>query len=103
STNAEVPGFVPSERNIGPVIDDVFRTAKARVIVAPFASHVHRVQQVLGAADDAGRKVCFVGRSMVRNMGVAGELGYLKVPPGVLVEQRELESIPAQKLAPLSP
>jgi ribonuclease J len=98
STNAEVPGFVPSERNIGPVIDDVFRTARARVIVACFASHVHRVQQALDAADDAGRKVCFVGRSMVRNMGVAGELGYLKVPPGILVEQREIDNLPPDKV-----
>ncbi len=99
STNAEVPGFVTSERNIGPVIDDVFRTAKERIIVACFASHIHRVQQVLDSAVANGRKVCFVGRSMVRNMGVAGDLGYLRVPEGVLVEQRDLESIPAEKLA----
>ncbi|MCW2939470.1 MAG: beta-lactamase domain protein [Actinomycetia bacterium] len=99
STNAEVPGFVTSERNIGPVIDDVFRTAKERIIVACFASHIHRVQQALDAAVANGRKVCFVGRSMVRNMGVAGDLGYLRVPDGVLVEQRDLESIPAEKLA----
>ncbi|HXA59311.1 MAG TPA: ribonuclease J [Streptosporangiaceae bacterium] len=99
STNAEVPGFVTSERNIGPVIDDVFRTAKERIIVACFASHIHRVQQVLDSAVANGRKVCFVGRSMVRNMGVAGDLGYLRVPDGVLVEQRDLESIPAEKLA----
>ncbi len=80
STNAEVPGFVTSERNIGPVIDEVFRTAQERIIVACFASHVHRVQQVLDAAVANGRKVCFIGRSMVRNMGVARELGYLNVP-----------------------
>jgi ribonuclease J len=98
STNAEVPGFVTSERNIGPVIDDVFRTAKDRVIVACFASHIHRVQQVLDAAVATGRKVCFVGRSMVRNMGVAGELGYLKVPEGILVEQREIDDLPPNQV-----
>jgi ribonuclease J len=98
STNAEVAGFVPSERTIGPVIDEVFRVARQRVIVACFASHIHRVQQVLDAAHDNDRKVCFVGRSMVRNMGVAGELGYLKVPPGILVEQKEIDNLPADKV-----
>jgi ribonuclease J len=98
STNAEVAGFVPSERSIGPVVDEVFRVAKERVIVACFASHVHRVQQVLDAAHHNGRKVCFVGRSMVRNMGVAGELGYLKVPPGILVDQKEIDNLPPNKV-----
>ncbi|WP_329519969.1 ribonuclease J [Spirillospora sp. NBC_01491] len=98
STNAEVPGFVTSERNIGPVIDEVFRTAQERLIVACFASHIHRVQQVLDAAVANRRKVCFVGRSMVRNMGVARELGYLRVPEGIMVEQRELEDVPADRL-----
>ena len=81
STNAEVPGFVPTERDIAPVLDGVFRTAPRRIIVACFASHVHRVQQVLDAAATHGRKVALVGRSMVRNMGVARDLGYLQVPP----------------------
>ncbi|MFC6881050.1 MULTISPECIES: ribonuclease J [Actinomadura] len=98
STNAEVPGFVTSERNIGPVIDEVFRTAQERLIVACFASHIHRVQQVLDAAVANGRKVCFVGRSMVRNMGVARELGYLTVPEGIMVEQKELDDIPGDRL-----
>ncbi|WP_030175733.1 ribonuclease J [Spirillospora albida] len=98
STNSEVPGFVTSERDIGPVVDDVFRTAQARLIVACFASHIHRVQQVLDAAVANGRKVCFVGRSMVRNMGVARELGYLNVPEGVMVEQRDLDDIPGDRL-----
>ncbi|HEX5496977.1 MAG TPA: ribonuclease J, partial [Mycobacteriales bacterium] len=74
STNAEVPGFVTPERQIGPVLDEIVRTAGRRVIVACFASHVHRVQQVLDSAQDSGRKVCFVGRSMIRNMGVATDL-----------------------------
>src|SRR5947209_13089934 len=77
STNAEVPGFVTSERAIGPVLEDVFRRATQRLIVSSFASHVHRIQQVLDAAATHGRKCAFVGRSMVRNMGVARDLGLL--------------------------
>ncbi|HCK79417.1 MAG TPA: RNase J family beta-CASP ribonuclease, partial [Actinobacteria bacterium] len=76
STNAEVPGFVPSERDIAPALDRAIATAPRRVIVASFASHVHRIQQVLDAAMRHGRKVTFVGRSMVRNMAVARDLGY---------------------------
>ena len=73
-----------SEREIAPVLDEVFAGAEQRIIVACFASHVHRVQQVLDAAAEHGRKVAFVGRSMVRNMGVARDLGYLQVPvPGM--------------------
>jgi ribonuclease J len=98
STNAEVPGFVTSEREIGVVVADVLRLAEKRVIVACFASHVHRVQQVLDAAHAIGRKVCFVGRSMVRNMGVARDLDYLRVPAGILVEQREIEDLPSEKI-----
>ncbi len=85
STNAEVPGFVPSERSIGPVLDDVFSRAEGRLIVASFASHVHRVQQVIDAAVEHGRKVALVGRSMVRNMNAARELGYLSVPANTMV------------------
>ena len=91
STNSEVPGFVTSEREIAPVIDDVFRGAAKRIIVASFASHIHRVQQIMDAAEKHGRKVALIGRSMVRNMGVARELGYLKVPAGLLVDSREIE------------
>ncbi|MEO5873724.1 MAG: ribonuclease J [Streptosporangiaceae bacterium] len=98
STNAEVPGFVTNERDISGAIDKVFRTAEARIIVACFASHVHRVQQVLNAAVLANRKVCFVGRSMVRNMGVAKDLGYLEVPDNLLVEQKALDDLPPEKI-----
>jgi ribonuclease J len=98
STNAEVPGFVTSERDIGPVLGEVFRTAEKRVILACFASHVHRVQQALDAAVAHGRKVCLVGRSMVRNMGVARDLGYLHVPPGIMVEQKEIDDLPSDKI-----
>ncbi|AWS41412.1 ribonuclease J [Streptosporangium sp. 'caverna'] len=98
STNAEVPGFVTSEREIAPVIDEVIRTAEKRVIVASFASHVHRVQQVMDAADHHGRKVALVGRSMVRNMGIARDLGYLNVPPGLIIDPKDLESYPPEGL-----
>jgi ribonuclease J len=97
STNAEVPGFVTSERDISPVLNELFAETQQRIIVACFASHVHRVQQVLDAAAAHGRKVAFVGRSMVRNMGVARDLGYLRVPAvrgGLLVDPREAEGLP---------
>jgi ribonuclease J len=94
STNAEVPGFITPEVEIGPVIDHLFGEAEQRVIVASFASHVHRVQQVLNAAAAHGRKVAFIGRSMVRNMGLAAELGYLDVPDGVVVDAKEIDKLP---------
>jgi ribonuclease J len=97
STNAEVPGFTTQEKKIGPVLDDVFRDSEQRIIVACFASHVHRVQQVLDAAAKHGRKVAYVGRSMVRNMGVARDHGYLTVPPGVMVEAKELATLPPER------
>ncbi|WEV79455.1 ribonuclease J [Janibacter cremeus] len=94
STNAEVPGFTTPERDIAGSIDDVFRKARRRVIVACFSSHVHRVQQVLDAAERSGRKVAMVGRSMVRNMGIAADLGYLHVPDNVLVDVKKLDQLP---------
>ncbi len=93
STNAEVPGFTTPERDISSAIDKVFRHAERRIIVACFSSHVHRVQQVLDAAEKAGRKVAMVGRSMVRNMGIAADLGYLHVPDGVLVDVKKLDDL----------
>jgi ribonuclease J len=98
STNAEVPGFTTSEREITPVLDRVFAGAERRLIVASFASHVHRVQQVMDTAATHGRKVALVGRSMVRNMGIAAELGYLRVPPGVLVDAKEVDRLPDAKV-----
>ncbi|HYH35625.1 MAG TPA: ribonuclease J, partial [Nocardioides sp.] len=97
STNAETPGFTPAERKITPVIDQVFRESAQRVIVACFASHVHRVQQVPDAAVAHRRKVAYVGRSMVRNMAIARELGYLEVPPGVLVDAKELADLAPER------
>ena len=102
STNAEVPGFVTSEREIGPVIDEVIRTASRRVIVACFASHVHRVQQVLDAAEHHGRHVAFVGRSMVRNMGVASDLGFLRIPPGLVIDMKQVEKLPENRVVLVS-
>ena len=91
STNAEVPGFTTPERDIAPALDRVFARGRQRIIVACFASHVHRVQQVMDAAVAHGRKVVYVGRSMVRNMGVARDLGYLHVPGNTLIDLRDIE------------
>ncbi|MBW4720152.1 ribonuclease J [Saccharothrix obliqua] len=98
STNAEVPGFVAPEREIGPVLENVIRKANQRVIVACFASHVHRVQQVLDVAVRYGRRVALVGRSMVRNMGIAAELGFLHVPDGLFVDLNEAMDLPADEV-----
>ena len=98
STNAEVPGFTTSERDLTPSIQEVFRTAPKRIVVSSFASHVHRIQQVLDAAHEHGRKVAFVGRSMVRNMGLARDLGYLKVPQGLVVDLKALEKLPDNRI-----
>src|SRR5487761_1153615 len=102
STNAEVPGVVTSERDIAPVLDEIFASTKQRIIVACFASHVHRVQQVLDAAVKHRRKVAFVGRSMVRNMGVARELGYLRVHGGLLIDPRDAEEMPPGEVVLIS-
>jgi ribonuclease J len=102
STNAEVPGIVTSEREISPVLGDVFASAGKRIIVACFASHVHRVQQVLDTAARNGRKVAFVGRSMVRNMAVARDLGYLRVPGGLMVDLREVDDLPPEQVVLIS-
>jgi ribonuclease J len=91
STNAEVPGFITPERDIAPALDRVFARSRQRIIVACFASHVHRVQQVMDAAVAHNRKVVYVGRSMVRNMGVARELGYLHVPADTLIDLRDVD------------
>ena len=92
STNAEVPGMVAHEREIGPVLNRVFDESQGQIVVASFSSHVHRVQQVLDAAALHDRKVALIGRSMVRNMKIAAERGYLNVPEGVIVDQREINN-----------
>lgn len=102
STNAEVPGFVTPEREIGGVLDTVIGKARGRVIVASFASHVHRIQQVVDVAQKYGRRVCFVGRSMVRNMQIAQDLGYLTVPESVVVDLDVAATLPGDKLVLIS-
>jgi ribonuclease J len=102
STNADVSGFTAPERDIGPVLESVISSAPRRVIVASFSSHVHRVQQVLDAANANGRRVAFMGRSMVRNMSIAAELGYLKVPPGVLIDSKRAADLPDDKIIYMS-
>ncbi|MGR2753828.1 ribonuclease J [Agromyces arachidis] len=102
STNADVPGFTPLERAIGPVLDEVIARSPRRVIVASFSSHVHRVQQVLHAAHQNGRRVALLGRSMVRNMTIAADLGYLDVPPGVLVDYKKAGDIPDDRIVYMS-
>ncbi|GAA1522944.1 ribonuclease J [Brevibacterium permense] len=98
STNAEVPGFTALEKDIGPVLENLFGTAERRIIVASFSSHVHRVQQVLNAATAHGRKVALVGRSMVRNMKIAEDLGYLNVPQGTLIDIKKVDDYPEDQI-----
>ncbi|MFF2109814.1 ribonuclease J [Rhodococcus koreensis] len=102
STNAEVPGFVTPEREIGGVLDNVIGKARQRVIVASFASHVHRIQQVVDVAHRYNRRVAFVGRSMVRNMQIAQDLGYLSVPDGLVVDIDTAANLPDDRLVLIS-
>ncbi|MGC4766298.1 ribonuclease J [Micromonospora sp. DT46] len=102
STNAEIPGFVTPEREIGPVLDSIFAKAKGRIIVASFASHVHRVQQVFDSAGEHGRKVALIGRSMVRNMGIARDLGLLNIPAGLVVGLEEATTLPPEQIVLMS-
>jgi len=102
STNAERAGFTMSERTVGATIDDVFRAAPGRVILATFASNIHRLQQVINAAERTGRKVAVVGRSMVNNITVAKDLGYLQVAPSTLIEPEDLSRYDAKDVALLT-
>ncbi|TRW84903.1 ribonuclease J [Mycolicibacterium sp. 018/SC-01/001] len=98
STNAEIPGVGPSESEIGPALHRLIRGAEGRVIVACFASNVDRVQQIIDATVSLGRKVSFVGRSMVRNMGIARELGYLTVADDDVLDIGAAEMMPADRV-----
>jgi len=98
STNAEVPGFTTGELEVEPALRRVFDQAPGKIVVACFASHVHRVQQVLNQAEIHGRLVVYVGRSMVRNMGIARDLGYLHVPGSTLADISDIDSIPEDRL-----
>ncbi|WCN82884.1 ribonuclease J [Micromonospora sp. LH3U1] len=102
STNAEIPGFVTPEREIGPVLDSIFAKAKGRIIVASFASHVHRVQQVFDSAAEHGRKVALIGRSMVRNMGIARDLNLLNIPDGLVISIDEATTLPPDQIVLMS-
>lgn len=102
STNAEVGGFTTAEKEIQPVLERVFHSSNGRIIVACFASHVHRVQQVMDVAAEHGRKVAYVGRSMVRNMGIARDLGYLDVPPGLLIDAKATADMPPDRVVLIS-
>lgn len=101
STNAEKPGFTPSEKNVGIVLEDIFRKAEQRVVVATFASNVHRIQQVVNAAESTGRKITVIGRSMVNVVSIASELGYLNVPDGMLIEPEEMNRMGANRVVVL--
>ncbi|WAM32040.1 ribonuclease J [Caldicellulosiruptor naganoensis] len=98
STNAERPGFTLSEKTVGATFDRIFSQAQGRVIVATFSSHIHRVQQVINSAEKQGRKICVLGRSMVNVVNKALELGYLKMPDGMLIDVDELENYPPNKI-----
>ncbi|CDO30367.1 ribonuclease J [Mycolicibacterium porcinum] len=98
STNSEHPGVSPSESEVGPTLHRLIRGAEGRVIVACFASNVDRVQQIVDAAVALGRRVSFVGRSMVRNMGIARELGYLRVDDSDILDIGAAEMMPAEKV-----
>jgi ribonuclease J len=102
STNADVPGFTPSEREIGPVIESVMARTPGKVVVASFSSHVHRVQQVLDAAQATNRRVALMGRSMVRNMQIAGELGYLRVAENILIDAKKAADLPPERIVYMS-
>jgi ribonuclease J len=102
STNAEVPGFTISEREVEPALRRVFDTAEHKIVVACFSSHVHRVQQIVNQAALHNRKVVYVGRSMIRNMAVARDLGFLNVPSGILIDLKDLDNYPEDRVAIIS-
>ena len=101
STNSERPGYVPSERIVGDTFNQIFEEAEGRIIVASFASHIHRIQQVVEAAKKHDRLVGVTGRSMIRNVQIARDLGYLDLPDAMLVDQREINRVPDGDIAVL--
>ena len=102
STNADRPGFSPSEREVGPHLEEVFSRAEGRIVVTSFASNIHRVQQVIDAADSLGRKVALVGRSMRKNVNIGRSLGHIEVPEGMLIQPHEVEDWPDHKVIVIS-
>ncbi|MGL5123448.1 MAG: RNase J family beta-CASP ribonuclease [Fusobacteriaceae bacterium] len=101
STNAEVEGFTPSEKSVGEAFKSEFLKAKGRIIIAAFASHIHRLQQIVDIASKNGRKIAIDGRSMVRVFEIAADLGYLKVPKGLIVSLREVDEMQDGKVVVL--
>ena len=102
STNVERPGFTPSERVVAPRIEELTRSAPRRVVLSCFASSIHRIQQVIDIAERVGRKVAFVGRSMVDNVEIAHDLGYLRIPDGMVVRPQDIRSFEPRKLIVLA-
>src|SRR3982075_4005532 len=102
STNADRPGFSPSEREVGPHLEEVFARAEGRIVVTSFASNIHRVQQVVDAASALGRKVSLVGRSMRKNVNIGRSLGHIEVPEGILIQPQEVEDWPDHKVVVIS-
>ena len=102
STNAEVPGYTDSEKNVGASFESIFKEAKGRIIVATFASNIHRLQQVVDQAKRNKRKICLMGRSMVRFAEVATELGYLKLSPNQIVNVEDIGNYNDSKLVILT-
>jgi len=102
STNAERPGFTPSEMTVGKTIESLVSQATGRLILATFASNIHRIQQVIYAAESNGRKVAVVGRSMVNNIQISTQLGYLKVQPNTLIDPDDIGRYDADKIVILS-
>jgi ribonuclease J len=98
STNADRPGFAPSESDIGPALRNVFAGCTGRIVVTSFASNIHRVQQVLDAAHALGRKVALVGRSMLKNVNIGSDLGHIHTPEGTLVDARAVENLPDDEI-----
>jgi ribonuclease J len=102
STNADRPGFSPSEREVGPHLEEVFARAEGRIVVTSFASNIHRVQQVVDAAAALGRKVALVGRSMRKNVNIGRSLGHIELPEGMLIQPQEVEDWPEHKVVVIS-
>jgi len=98
STNVDRPGWAPSESGVGPRLEEVFSRCEGRIVVTSFASNIHRVQQVIDAAAQLGRKVALIGRSMRKNVNVGRSLGHVEAPDGVLINAREIEDFPDHKL-----
>lgn len=102
STNADRPGFTAPERTVGQKLDSIFALSEGRIIVASFASHIHRIQQVVDTAARHGRSLAIIGRSMVKNVNIAANLGYLSVPDGLIVRPHDIALLPPDRVAVLS-